>query len=60
MNRNDPPLHVARRAAPPLSIPTPPRYTVTVHRRIAPAQPAPTPRPCGFCAKVRKVLGFGP
>jgi hypothetical protein len=60
MNRNDPPFHVARRAPPALSIPTPPRPNWTPAPRIAPSSPNPTRRPCGFCAKVRKMLGLGP
>jgi hypothetical protein len=64
MNRNDPPFHVARRAPPPLSIPTPPRPNWTPSPRInAPTPPNPHRQPCGFCARVRANLrrfaGFG-
>jgi hypothetical protein len=61
MNRNNPPFHVARRAAPPLSIPVAPSpmRTQTPRRGLPPFQVT-TRRPCGFCAKVRKMLGLGP
>jgi hypothetical protein len=59
MNRNEQPYHLARRAAPPLSIPVPPAPMRTQSPRPPPVQWTQR-RPCGFCAKVRKVLRLGP
>jgi hypothetical protein len=62
MNRNNPPFHVARRAAPPLSIPTPPRPNRMIGNVVQRNGQVVgiTRRSCGFCAKVRKMLGLGP
>lgn len=52
----------ARQARPPLSIPVPPRRPDIVDVRL-PKRPVPIAqarRPCGLCAKVRKLLGLRP
>lgn len=51
----------ARQARPPLSIPRPPRRPDIVDIRLPSRSPInPARRPCGLCAKVRKLLGLRP
>jgi hypothetical protein len=60
MNRNGQPYHLARRAPPPLSIPVPPRPMHPPPVAMKPPFAWTQRKPCGFCARVRKVLGLGP
>ena len=51
-------MPLARRARPPLSIPIPPKRAPAPRPTPPPIQPQ--RRGCGFCNRVRRLLGIGP